>query len=299
MTPTFEHGRRTASTYRHRGHAIAYRVEGDGPVLVAIHGFPSASWDWAPIWAQLTSRFRVVAADMIGFGDSDKPRDYAYSLVDQATLHAGLLRSLGIDVAHVLAHDYGVSVAQELLARHEARGAAGADCVAIASICFLNGGLFPEQHRPRLVQRLLASAVGPVVARLATKRTLRDGLRKVFGPFTPPSDAFVDELWTLLRHADGQRVLHRLIGYMAERRVQRERWVTPLLTTRVPLRLIDGPADPVSGAHLAARYRALVPDADVVELTGIGHYPQVEAPEAVVRGLFEFHDRVARPAMSV
>ena len=83
ITPTFEHWRRTASTYRHRGHAIAYRVEGDGPVLVAIHGFPSASWDWAPIWAQLTSRFRVVAADMIGFGDSPAPSELIFYIHDR------------------------------------------------------------------------------------------------------------------------------------------------------------------------------------------------------------------------
>jgi pimeloyl-ACP methyl ester carboxylesterase len=59
----------------------------------------------------------------------------------------------------------------------------------------------------------------------------------------------------------------------------------------VPLRFIVGLDDPVSGAHVAARYRELIPDPDIVELAGIGHYPQVEAPEemlAAVRQFFEY-----------
>jgi pimeloyl-ACP methyl ester carboxylesterase len=82
---------------------------------------------------------------------------------------------------------------------------------------------------------------------------------------------------------------------MAERRRHRARWVGALTRTRVPLRVIDGAADPVSGAHMVARYRELVPDADAVELPGIGHYPQLEAPAAVLAAFLEFHDRLGTP----
>lgn len=280
----FERWRRDAKTFRHRGHAISYHVGGEGPrVLLAIHGFPSASWDWHPMWPELTKRFRVVAPDMIGFGFSDKPRDYEYSILDQASLHEALLRELGIARVHVLAHDYGDTVAQELLAR-------GAP---LDSVCFLNGGLFPEVHRPRVVQRLLASRLGPLVGRLTSKRAFAKSLHDIFGPRTPPSRDFVDELWTLLRHNDGHRVVHLLIHYMAERREHRERWVSAVRNAKVPVRVVDGMRDPVSGAHMVARYRELVPNPDVVELTEIGHYPQVEDPDAVLRAFAAFHDRLA------
>ena len=278
----FERWRRDAKTFHHRDHAISYHVEGEGPsTLLAVHGFPSASWDWHPMWAALTARFRVVALDMIGFGWSDKPRDYDYSILDQASIHEALLRHLGIGRVHVLAHDYGDTVVQELLAR-------GAP---IESVCFLNGGLFPETHHPRLVQRVLASPFGRFVGPLTTKRAFSKSLRDIFGPRTPPTRDFVDQLWTLLRHADGHRVVHLLIGYMAERREHRERWVGALQHAKVPLRLVDGMRDPVSGAHMVARYRELVPNADVVELADVGHYPQVEDPPAVLRAFFAFHDR--------
>src|SRR4051812_8986199 len=117
VTPDFAEWRREGKTYRHRGRAIFYRDAGSGPVLLAIHGFPSASWDWHLLWPELTARFRVIAPDMLGYGWSDKPRAYRYSIADQAELHRGLMSELKIERVHVLAHDVGVSVACELLAR--------------------------------------------------------------------------------------------------------------------------------------------------------------------------------------
>jgi pimeloyl-ACP methyl ester carboxylesterase len=283
--------RRDAKIHRHRGHAIAYHDAGSGPALLAIHGFPSASWDWHPLWSELCARFRVIAADMIGYGWSDKPRDYDYSILDQATLHEDLMRELAIDRVHVLAHDYGDTVAQELLARHEDRRAHGRAGLAIESVCFLNGGLFPEAHRARRVQRLLASPMGWLVARLTTRGAFARGMRAIFGPRTPPSEQLVDELWTLLRHADGHLVVPRLIGYMAERKQYRERWVGVLSRTDVSLVFVDGTADPVSGAHMVARWRELVPRAPVIELAGIGHYPQVEDPAGTLAAFWSFHER--------
>ncbi len=293
MNEEFDRWRSEGRTFRHEGHAIFYRDDGRGPALVAIHGFPSASWDWHPMWRELVARFRTIAPDMIGFGWSDKPRHYAYSIMDQATLHERLLGELGVDRVHVLAHDYGDTVAQELAARHEDRARRGEKGLAIESICFLNGGLFPETHRPTKVQRLLAGPLGWLVERLISKGGFASGLSAVFGPRTPPSPQLIDELWTLLRHHDGHLVVHRLIGYMAERRLHRERWVGVLQRTRVPLRVIAGGRDPVSGAHMVARYRELVPDADAVELPEIGHYPQVEDPEAVLRAFLAFHARIS------
>jgi pimeloyl-ACP methyl ester carboxylesterase len=288
----FERWRRAGAFRRYRGHSIFHRDEGRGPALLLIHGFPSASWDFHAIWGAVTARFRAIAADMIGFGWSDKPRRHPYSIVDQATLHEELLASLGVESVHVLAHDYGDTVAQELLARYEDRRRSGARGVAIRSICLLNGGLFPETHRARPIQRVLASPLGPLVARFVTKPRFASGMRAIFGPHTPPSEAFIDELWTLLRFQDGHLVGPALIGYMAERRARRARWVGALEHATIPIRAIVGAADPVSGAHMAARYRELVPDADIVLLPEIGHYPQVEDPEAVLDAFWSFHARL-------
>lgn len=275
--------------FHYRGQRIFYRDEGAGDAaLLCIHGFPTASWDWHALWPALRAQHaRVIAPDMIGFGFSAKPRGYDYSLVDQASLHLALLAQLGITRVHVLAHDYGVSVAQELLAR-ELEGRTP----TLQSVTLLNGGLFPETHRPVLMQKLLLGPLGPLLTRLTRERTFARSFSAVFGANTQPSARELHEFWQLVERDGGARLLHRLIRYIPERRAQRERWVGALQRTRVPLRLINGPDDPVSGAHMVARYCELVPNPDVVSLPGIGHYPQVEAPAQVLAALTAFHQRL-------
>lgn len=260
-----------------QGHRIFCRDGGApaSPALVLIHGFPTASWDYEALWEALCQRYRVITLDMLGFGFSDKP-DAPYSILRQADLVEARLAQLGITDFHVLAHDYGDTVAQELLARGTPR-----------SVCFLNGGLFPESHRPLLVQKLLLSPVGRFVARLTNRARYEQNMRRIFAPQHPPSAELLDGYWALLQRG-GSQVMARLIHYMPERVHHRERWVGALLKATVPLKLIDGADDPVSGRHLAERYRELVPSADVTLLDGVGHYPQVEAPQAVLEAYLRF-----------
>lgn len=270
-----------------KGLPIRYWVEGQGEPLLLIHGFPTASWDWQAVWPTLAQSYRVIACDMLGFGYSAKPRGHDYRLLEQADIQQALLAELGIEGAvHVLAHDYGDSVAQELLARHEEGR------VQLASCVFLNGGLFPETHHPVRVQKLLLSPLGPLIGRLFNRQRLAASFAQVFGPKTQPSEAELDDFWSLIAHNQGPAVMHRLIRYMPERVQQRERWLSAMQRTRVPLRVIDGGADPISGEHMVARYRALIPDPDTVVLKEIGHYPQVEAASEVLAHYLAFRQRL-------
>ena len=78
------------------GHTIRYWTAGQGAPLLLIHGFPTAAWDWHYLWAPLAERYQVIACDMLGFGDSAKPRGHAYSLLEQADLQQALLAHLAI-----------------------------------------------------------------------------------------------------------------------------------------------------------------------------------------------------------
>lgn len=287
MTASLEHWRRTGESFDWQGNRIFVRRAGEpaAPVLLLIHGFPTASWDYAPVWDALAARWRVLTLDMLGFGFSAKPRRPAYPLADQADLVEAFLRSESVTDYHVLAHDYGDTVAQELLARQSA-------LPALRSVCLLNGGIFPEAHRPLLIQRLLSSAAGPLVARLSNRATFAVSMRRIFASQRPPTRDELDALWTLVTHDDGRAVMAAVSRYRLERRALRSRWVGALATTTVPLRLIVGTEDPIAGTATAVRYRELVPRPDVVELPHVGHYPQIEAPEQVVHAYEEF--RAAR-----
>ncbi len=253
-----------------------YRRAGNGPALLLVHGYPTSSWDWDPIWKELTARYDVIAMDMLGLGESAKPRGHRYSLFEQTDLQLALLGHLGVEDFHVLAHDYGVTVGQELLAR-------GAK---VESIAFLNGGLFPETHRARPIQRLLASPIGGLIARFSNEKTFAKTFGKIFAK--PPSAEEVHAFYTLAAKNDGMRALAGLIRYMSERRENRDRWVNALLAATLPLIVINGSLDPVSGEHMVKRLLELRPQTNVVRLPDVGHYPQVEAPEDVLRAYLVF-----------
>jgi pimeloyl-ACP methyl ester carboxylesterase len=272
--------REAGQAWTFRGHSIFTRAAGreGAPVLLLIHGFPTASWDWEALFPPLARDYRVLAADMMGFGFSDKPVDYPYSIAGQADLQEAFLCEHGVRTYTALAHDYGDTVAQELLARQAGPG----DRPRMRGLALLNGGLFPETHRPLFRQRLLLSPLGPLVARLTTRAALARSFRAIFGASTPPDQEFIDGAWILLAHHRGRAVLPKLIRYMNERKVHRERWVGALQRATIPRKLIDGAADPISGGHMADRYRELIPRPDVTLLEGVGHYPQWEAPEKVL-----------------
>lgn len=287
-TPRQWHAKGRHFTYK--THQIFYRTEGAGETLVLIHGFPTSSWDWYRIWDQLAEKYRVIGFDMIGFGLSDKPRRYSYSIHDQADLFEALMTYLRVTQCHLLVHDYGNTVAQELLARWEERKNETEALPAIRSVCFLNGGLFPEKHRALLVQKLMKGPLGGLLTKLNNKDRLRKSFDKLYGP-KGIDDLEMDGFWEIIQYQNGHLLFHKLIHYIEDRRRNRARWVGVLQNTTVPLRLINGPEDPVSGMHLADYYQLMIPNPDIVIINGAGHYPQNEAPEEVIAHYFEFRQK--------
>ncbi|WP_405699647.1 alpha/beta fold hydrolase [Streptomyces sp. NBC_00069] len=271
------------STVRVDGHSVFVRQDGPahGSPVTLVHGFPTSSHDWAAVVpALIAAGLRVTTLDLLGFGESDKPRRHHFSVLDQASLVEEVWRRYGIGSTALVAHDYGVSVGQELLARDPAR---------ITRMAWLNGGLYPDLHRPVPIQRLLHGPLGPLLAPLTTERRFAASLRAVFG--RPVHDEDLHDLWAAASRAGGHRLAPRLLRYIDERRRHAARWTSALEGHPGPALFVWGPADPISGAHVLPRIRARMPQARVVELAGppaVGHYPQLEDPEAVAAALTAF-----------
>lgn len=270
------------------GLKVFYQQSGSGVSLLCIHGFPSSSWDFEKIWPSLSSRFNTIAPDLIGLGKSAKPKQ-AIPVSLQADVIEELLFQNGIQESHILAHDLGDTIAQELLARQ----ASNTSKIKWLSCIFLNGGIFPETHRPLLIQRLLISPLGSLVSKLVSRRAFDKNMNHIFSKAHPPSDEFLDETWELLREREGISMMPRLIRYMQERVKNRERWVKPLSDNIVPMLLINGVEDPISGKHMANRFSELVPNTDIILLNNSGHYPHVETPDEVLNALLKFHDQLS------
>jgi pimeloyl-ACP methyl ester carboxylesterase len=271
------------------GLQIFYHLsERSDEVLLCLHGFPASSFDYHKIWSALTHKFAVLSFDLAGYGFSAKPSDFGYTTFDQVDVLQKLLEGLRIKRVHILAHDYGNTITQELLARDAERRLA----FSIETICMLNGALFPETHRPILAQKLLISPAGFLFGKLMSDAIFKKSLASVFGPKTQPTAAELEDFATLFKAGGGKRVVHKLIRYMSERARYRERWVGALEGMTQSFRMINGLADKVSGAHVVERFREVVPaQKDIVELKDIGHFPHWEAPEIVLDNFFEFHHK--------
>ncbi|MEL6717772.1 MAG: alpha/beta hydrolase [Bacteroidota bacterium] len=267
---------------------IFFQESGQGETILLLHGFPTASWDWNKIWESLSADYQVIALDFIGFGFSDKPKNYSYSILDQADLVEALLQEKNIKKCHLLTHDYGDTVAQELLARSLDQRLA----FQIQSLFLLNGGLFPETHHPRFIQKLLLSPIGILITPFLNRQKLSRNFHAIFGKETPPSETEITAFFQLIEYNNGKYVFHKLIRYMKERKQNRSRWVKSLQKASIPIQFFNGNADPISGKHMVERYRELIPNPDIVSLPEIGHYPQTEAPTATLTAYRRFLQKI-------
>jgi pimeloyl-ACP methyl ester carboxylesterase len=274
-------GERVPVALRDARREIFVRRAGAGPHLTLLHGFPSSSHDWAKVAPALAEHRALLLPDFLGFGASDKPADHDYSLNEQADLVEALWARDGVSATTLVAHDYAVSVAQELLARR----ADGALAVDLRGVHLLNGGLYPDVHRPQPVQEaLLDPEQGPRVSEAMNEELLVQGLEPTFAEgYDHAADAVA--IWRSLERDGGNRIAHRLIRYMVDRRDNERRWVGALETTDVPLRFVWGMLDPISGAHMAERIRERIPGAPFLALDDVGHWPPLEAPRRVAEAL--------------
>lgn len=254
---------------------VFVRRLGKGAPMTLLHGFPSCSYDWSGVVPVLAHKFAMLLPDLLGFGASEKPREHVYSISEQADLVEALWAYDGIASTTLVAHDYSVSIVQELLAR-KAEDRLGVELVAVH---LLNGGLYPDLHRPEPIQTaLLDPEQGPRISAELTEQRMAAALRPTFAATFDPTLHSAD-IW---RAASRNGViLDRLIRYMPDRRENESRWVTALETSDTPLSFIWGMLDPISGAHVAERLRERLPDAPFTALTDTGHWPPLEAPQRV------------------
>ena len=176
--------------YNLEGNSIFYRTGLNGKeTLLCLHGFPMSSYDYHKIWGNLSKEFSLIAYDMIGYGFSSKPRNFDYTTFQQVDILQALLEKLKVKKIHVLSHDYGNTIMQEVLAREEE----GRLNFEIKSICMMNGALFPETHRPILAQKILISPIGFLFNKLIPEKHIRQSLASIFGKNTQPTENEIQE----------------------------------------------------------------------------------------------------------
>lgn len=243
------------------------------PIVLMLHGFPSSSYDFRAV-SDRFDEYGWLALDFLGFGLSEKPRPHRYSLMEQADIVEAVVGELAAGPVVLIAHDMGTSVATELLAR-DLTGALSFD---LRRAVISNGSVILERANLRPIQKILRGPLGPLAARLTTTRGFRRGFGKLFSASHPLTAEESAAQWALLTHDDGRGILPMLSSYLAERVQFAARWHGAVRDWAKPLNFLWATGDPVATTAVLDGLRELRPAAQVMELPGIGHYPQIEVP---------------------
>jgi pimeloyl-ACP methyl ester carboxylesterase len=248
--------------------------EGTGPPLLVLHGFPTSSHDWVRVLDALARQRRVVLIDFLGFGLSAKP-DQRYSLFEQADLVEGVAREPGLGEVVLVSHDMGDSVAGEVLAR----SLDGTLPFDVTRRVLTNGSVYIGMAHLTDGQQLLLSLPDERLAEGLGHDALVAALRGTFAPDSVVPDDDVHVAADLIVRAGGDRLLPRTIRYVEERHEHEGRWTGAIERHPAPLTIAWGDLDPVAVWPIAERLHEARPDATLVRLRGVGHYPMLEAPD--------------------
>ncbi|CAF0892589.1 unnamed protein product [Brachionus calyciflorus] len=250
------------------------------PSIVLLHGFPTSSYDYHKLWNLLRQEKNIksiITFDYLGYGFSDKPLNYEYSIFDMADMVDKILMKLNVQSVYLIAHDVGDTVAQELIRRDNLLNQ---NHFKILKLVLLNGGIFSDSYKPVITQEILRTKyLNKITSKYFFKHLFfKYSFSKVFGSLSPPTHVDLLDFFNSIRYNDGNLVLPLTIEYMNERTQYNDVWLDALNETMVPTLFIYGPADPINmRSKFPQKIRTELPNVKLNILSDlVGHYPQYE-----------------------
>jgi pimeloyl-ACP methyl ester carboxylesterase len=265
------------------GHEVVYRVAGEGPPVVLIHGMVNASRHWAGVAERLAERHLVIAPDLIGHGDSATPRG-DYSLGAHAAVIRDLLSALGIDRATVVGHSLGGGIAMVFFWQFPER---------VERLALVSSGGLGDRVSPLLRSAALPGA--SALISLAGHRRVTDGLDRAGGALRDRGSSLGVQLQAIARalrplgSAGAREAFVQTLRAVIDRHGQRVSATDRLYLLRdVPTLIAWGDRDrTIPVEHGRAAHRA-IPGSRFVTIPGAAHFPHLERPDELAEALADF-----------
>jgi len=264
------------------GDRVAYRDAGSGETLLLIHGMAGSSETWRAVIPQLAKKYRVIAPDLLGHGQSDKPRG-DYSLGAFAVWLRDLLDELGVTRATIVGQSLGGGVAMQFVYQHPDY------CQRLVLIS--SGGLGPDVGWTlRLLSAPGAELILPVIAPkpvLNVGNKLRSWLSAA--GIQSPRGAEIWSAYSSLSDSQTRHAFLRTLRSVVDYRGQAVSALNRLhLTSQLPTMAIWGDKDQIIPLDHAYAAQAARPGSRLEVLAGVGHFPHVERPTDVVDLIDDF-----------
>ena len=265
------------------GHDVAYRTAGDGPVVLLVHGMAGSSATWGHVIPALAERFTVVAPDLLGHGDSARPRT-EYSLGTHANGLRDLLNALGHVAATCVGQSFGGGVVMQMAYQFPER------CERLVLVS--SGGLGPEVN---FLLRALSAPGAEQVLSLACAPRMQEAASRVatwlrrVGVRAGPAGEEVWRSYASLADADSRRAFFRTLRAVIDLNGQTVGASNRLyLAAHIPTLIVWGARDPLIPVRHAITAHEAIPGSRLEVFEGVGHYPHCEAPARFVEVLLDF-----------
>jgi pimeloyl-ACP methyl ester carboxylesterase len=267
------------------GHRLHYRTGGRGPLLVLVHGITNSSASWEPVLATLGRRFTVIAPDLLGHGDSAKPRG-DYSLGANASLLRDFMLALGHERATLVGHSLGGGIAMQMAYQFPER---------VERLVLVSSGGLGRQVTPLL--RAVALPGAELVLPLLASEPLLNAGAKVGGwigraGLRVGSDiAAMATGFASLHDIEARRAFVHTARSVIDVGGQRVNATDKLyLAEAVPTLILWGDRDPIIPARHGIRAHELMPGSRLRIFEGAGHFPHHDDPAGFAAAIAEFVD---------
>jgi pimeloyl-ACP methyl ester carboxylesterase len=265
------------------GHSVSYRIAGEGPTVLLIHGVTGSSQQWEPVMRLLADRFTVLAPDLLGHGRSAKPRG-DYSLGAYAASLRDFTVALDIKATTVMGHSLGGGIALQFAYQFPER----TERLALVS----SGGLGREVHFLLRAATLPGSElVLPLISndRVLGAGTAVSGFLGRLGLRTGPDIAEFARGYATLADADARRAFLHTLRAVIDHGGQRVNAVDRLyLAEDVPSLIVWGRRDPIIPVHHAGAAQRGMPGSRLEVFDSAGHFPQLDEPDRLADTLADF-----------
>ncbi len=258
------------------GHRIAYHRRGIGSPVVLIHGITTYSFIWDDVIPHLAHSHDVIALDLLGCGDSDKPSDVSYSLTSHAERLACFIEELGLEKVHLIGHDLGGGIVQlmavrrpELLLGLTLVNAVGYDLWPVQPIASL---------RTPILRQLMMASLDFGALRIVVKRGVYHNNRV--------TDELMDLFMAPLRNSEGRKAFVQFARSLDNQDLMTI--AEDLNHLDLPALIIRGEADPYLPDEIARRLHTGIPDSRLVSIPTASHFAQIDEPATIAEEFLAF-----------
>lgn len=258
------------------GNDIFYTREGSGEPLLLIHGITTYSFIWRKLIPLLSPNFDVIAVDLLGCGQSEKPLNIDYSIKNQASIISEFIKKLGLPQLHLAAHDIGGGIAQILSVKHPEQFI---DTTLINSVAY---DFWPVQPivmmKTPIIRQLAMASLDYGAFRLLVKRGLYK--KEIL------NDELMSLFWRPMKNKVGRKAFLHLAESLNNQHILEIS--DELHISDLPFLIIRGKEDVYLSGDICETLHKNIPKSKLVKIPNSGHYMMEEEPEKIASAITDF-----------